>query len=157
MLYSSVTKAATLLLTASAAVSALPTKRQESCDAVHIFLARGWNETYPGRQGKLAGAICYGLESCGYEDVQFSSLPTDDYCASVAEGQRNGVAQMTAYAQRCPDSKLVLSGYSQGANVAGDILGGGGGPFGTAPNNCEVEYNAGLDPATSPGNQGMPT
>ncbi|KAH0292338.1 alpha/beta-hydrolase [Aureobasidium namibiae CBS 147.97] len=114
------------------------------CRDVHIFLSKGWNEPYPGRQGKLAGAICYGLDSCDYEDILFYNPDGSDYCTAVKEGDTNGINQMTAYAQKCPGSKLVLSGYSQGANVAGDILGGSdicGGP------------NPGLDPSTSPGNQ----
>lgn len=145
---------ATVCLAASTVVSAHPLQqRQDDCSAVHIFIAKGWNETYPGRQGKLAGAICYGLDSCDYEDVLFSNTPEDDYCGSVTEGAINGVAQITAYNERCPDSQLVVSGYSQGSNVAGDILGGGGGPFGTPPLNCSVGYTDGLDPTTSPGNQ----
>lgn len=146
-----------LCLTASSAVSAFPSKpvekRQADCAAVHIFLAKGWNEPYPGRQGKLAGAICYGLDSCDYEDIYFYNTPDAVYCDSVTEGDVNGVAQMTAYADRCPDSQLVLSGYSQGANVAGDILGGGGGTFGNSTVNCTVAETQGLDPTTSPGNK----
>ena len=135
------------------AVAAAPAKRQTPCSAVHIFLSKGWNEPYPGRQGKLAGAICSSIDSCDYEDILFSNTPDDDYCGSVTEGNTNGVAQMTAYAERCPNSKLVLTGYSQGANVAGDILGGGGGRFGNATVYCEVGQTAGLDPETSPGNK----
>jgi len=152
-----------LYLAASSAVSAFPSgnveKRQASdlpCAAVHIFLAKGWNETYPGRQGKLAGAICYGLESCDYEDIQFvnnGAFDASTYCTSVTEGDANGVVQMTAYAERCPDAQLVLSGYSQGGNVAGDILGGGGGLFGDSESNCTIATIAGLDPTTSPGNK----
>lgn len=123
------------------------------CTNVHIFLAKGWNEPYPGRQGKLAGATCYGLESCDYEDILYYNTPDADYCASVFEGNTNGVAQMNAYAERCPDSRLVLSGYSQGANVAGDILGGGGGVFGNSTVNCTVGETPGLDRTTSPGNK----
>jgi acetylxylan esterase len=141
-----------IALLATAAVAA-PAKRQTPCADVHVFLSKGWNEPYPGRQGKLAGAICYGRESCDYEDILFSNTPEDDYCASVTEGNTNGVAQMTAYADRCPDSRLILTGYSQGANVAGDILGGGGGRFGNETVYCEVGQTAGLDPETSPGNK----
>jgi predicted esterase len=31
------------------------------------------------------------------------------------------------YAERCPNSKLILAGYSQGGQIATDILGGAGG------------------------------
>lgn len=141
----------TTLLAAASTVSAAPSqKRQGGCADVHIFIAKGWNEPYPGRQGKLAGSICWSLESCDYEDIHFSNAPEDDYCASVTEGAASGVAQMTAYAERCPNSKLVLSGYSQGANVAGDILGGGGGRFGES---CTIGQSAGLNPYSSPGNK----
>jgi acetylxylan esterase len=149
----------TALLATVVAVAAAPAKRQTigaPCTDVHIFLAKGWNEPYPGRQGKLAGAICYDLPSCDYEDIQFYNPPEADYCASVTEGDVSGVAQMTAYADRCPDSKLILSGYSQGANVAGDILGGGGGNFGNETVFCTVGTNPGLDPETSPGNKRKP-
>ncbi|KAL2436299.1 hypothetical protein ABEF95_007916 [Exophiala dermatitidis] len=125
-------------------------RRDDSCKDVHIFLAKGNNEPYPGRQGKLAGAICYGLDSCDYEDIQYYNPVEADYCASVTEGAQNGLSQVTAYAARCPDSKLVLSGYSQGAQIVGDVLGGGGGVF---FNNCTQPANAALDPTTSPGNK----
>lgn len=137
-------------------VDTVTEKRQSQgapCTDVHIFLAKGWNEPYPGRQGKLAGAICFGLDSCDYEDIIYYNAPDADYCASVTEGNTNGVAQMTAYADRCPDSRLVLSGYSQGANVAGDILGGGGGRFGNETVYCTVGDTPGLSRTTSPGNK----
>jgi hypothetical protein len=161
-----VSKLATLCLAVASVVSpvsaapfthrAVSEKRQvqgAACTDVHIFLAKGWNEPYPGRQGKLSGATCSGLESCDYEDILYYNAPDADYCASVFEGNTNGVAQMTAYAERCPDSRLVLSGYSQGANVAGDILGGGGGVFGNSTVNCTVGDTPGLDRTTSPGNK----
>ncbi|KAI4730776.1 alpha/beta-hydrolase [Aureobasidium sp. EXF-10728] len=129
---------------AAPAPSATNKNTDPSCRDTHIFLARGNNEPYPGRMGKLAGAICYGLDSCDYEDIMFYNPVDSDYCTAVKEGDVNGISQITAYAQKCPGSKLVLSGYSQGSNVVGDVLGGSdfcGGP------------NPGLDPSTSPGNQ----
>jgi hypothetical protein len=124
--------------------SPLLTPRQAPCASTHIFLAKGWNEPYPGRQGKLAGSICWSLDSCDYEDIYFSNTLQDNYCASVTEGAASGVAQIEAYAARCPGSKLVLSGYSQGANVIGDIIGGGGGRFGDGEGACEVGWSGGL-------------
>jgi acetylxylan esterase len=99
------------------------------CSSVHIFLAKGNNEPYPGRQGKLVTAICSGLDDCDYEDVQWQNMLENEYCGAVEEGAANGAAQIKAYNKKCPDTKLVLSGYSQGGQTIGDILGGGGGTF----------------------------
>jgi hypothetical protein len=115
------------------------------CDDVHVFIAKGNNEPYPGRQGKLVAAICDGIANCDYEDIQFYNPLPAPYCQSVAEGARNGVDQITEYNARCPDTKLVVSGYSQGGQVAGDILGGGGGVL---FEDCQQPGNAGI-PANS--------
>ncbi|KAF5978928.1 acetylxylan esterase [Fusarium bulbicola] len=139
----------TLLLIAATTVNAIGI-RDDDCKDVHIFLAKGNNEPYPGRQGKLAGAICSGLKSCDYEDIQFQNALQDPFCDSVTEGVKNGIKQITAYNKKCPDSKLVVSGYSQGAQVVGDILGGGGGVF---FQNCVEPDLQGLNPKTLPGSK----
>lgn len=136
--------------TSGAAPAATPTSASW-CKDVHIFLAKGNNEPYPGRQGALADAICNGLPSCDYENIMYYNPVGYDYCAGVSEGDANGHNQIVAYAQSCPNAKLVLSGYSQGTNVIGDILGGGGGPFGVQK--CIIADSPSLDPSTSPGNQ----
>ncbi|KAF5531739.1 acetylxylan esterase 2 [Fusarium napiforme] len=138
----------TLLLIATATVNAIGIR--DDCKDVHIFLAKGNNEPYPGRQGKLAGAICSGLKSCDYEDIQFQNALEDPFCNSVTEGVKNGIKQITAYNKKCPDSKLVVSGYSQGGQVVGDILGGGGGVF---FQNCVEPDLQGLNPKTLPGSK----
>ncbi|KAM5354265.1 hypothetical protein ACJ41O_000915 [Fusarium nematophilum] len=120
------------------------------CKEVHIFLAKGNNEPYPGRQGKLAGAICSDLKSCDYEDIQFYNPVEAPYCDSVFEGAKNGIQQITDYNRRCPEAKLVVSGYSQGGHIVGDILGGGGGVF---FQDCVQEGNEGLDPVSRPANK----
>ncbi|KAK7927328.1 hypothetical protein PG985_004326 [Apiospora marii] len=132
--------AAAALLSASAvaqaAVAPTPADLQArqstgtgKCTDVHVFLAKGNNEPYPGRQGELVNAICKGYDSCDYEDVVMQNMLPDPYCDSVHEGGANTVTQIIAYNKKCPDSKLVLSGYSQGAHVVGDALSGGGGVF----------------------------
>lgn len=124
--------------------------RQTACEAVHFFIARGTTEPYPGRQEDLVKAVCEGLSSCGFEDIIYPAS-FDDYCGSAYGGVVNGTAQITAYAESCPDAKLVLTGYSQGGHVVGDILGGGGGEI---PNqNCTQPISAPLSPETSPGNK----
>lgn len=118
------------------------------CTDVHVFLAKGNNEPYPGRQGKLVNAICQGYDSCDYEDVVMQNMLPDPYCDSVHEGGANTVTQIIAYNKKCPDSKLVLSGYSQGAHVAGDALSGGGGVF---FNGCVEKPVIALDPKSDAG------
>lgn len=140
--------AASLLRAFAASVAV--TCRQEECDAVHIFIARGSTEPYPGRQSAVVDAVCADITSCGYEDIIYPAT-FEDYCNSAAAGVANGTAQVTAYAERCTDAKLVLTGYSQGAQVVGDILGGGGGPF----QDCEQVFNEPLSPDTAPGSSGM--
>ncbi|KAK3066299.1 hypothetical protein LTR53_017412, partial [Teratosphaeriaceae sp. CCFEE 6253] len=119
-----------------------------SCDDVHFFVARGNNEAYPGRQGALIQATCDGLASCGYEDLYYSALYTDLSCQSTYDGAIAGHKQMTAYAALCPHSKLILAGYSQGGQIATDILGGGGG---YSFNGCYQPETPPLDRTTSPG------
>ncbi|KAI2464588.1 carbohydrate esterase family 5 protein [Annulohypoxylon bovei var. microspora] len=125
-------------------------KRQTTCQDVHFFIARGSTEPYPGRQEDLVNAVCEGLSSCGYEDIIYPAA-FEDYCGSAFGGVVNGTAQITAYAESCPDAKLVLTGYSQGGHVAGDILGGGGGEI--SNQNCTQPTNTPLSPETSPGNK----
>lgn len=60
---------------------------------------------------------------------------------SVIEGTAAVENQIIAYVKHCPSSKLVLLGYSQGAQIIGDALyGGNGGGFGpvTPPMNPSI-------------------
>ncbi|KAF4865673.1 Acetylxylan esterase [Colletotrichum siamense] len=119
-------KAITTLFNFILLASAAPGKRQStgsgSCTDLHLFFARGWNEGYPGRQQSLYEATCTGLSSCDYEDILFDASNPSGYPNAVEEGRISGVAQIKAYVAKCPDSKIVLSGYSEGANIVGDIL-----------------------------------
>jgi acetylxylan esterase len=136
---------ASLLHTAAASLSI----RQDECSDVHIFIAKGNNETEPGRQGKLVDAICSDLDSCTYEDIHFDNAYEVEFCSALDAGARNGRAQLEDFGDRCPESMIVVSGYSQGAHVMGDILGGGSGMF---FQNCTQTPNGPLDPNTKPGN-----
>lgn len=96
--------------------SPIDNSRQTSdCDDVHIFLARGTNEDYPGRQISIVYAICNSTETatCGYEDIVYPAAFTPTYCTSEGLGVLHGTQQIEAYASQCPEAQLVLSGYSQ--------------------------------------------
>ncbi|GAD99920.1 hypothetical protein NECHADRAFT_8492 [Paecilomyces variotii No. 5] len=121
----------------------------QNCSSVHFFLARGTFEPYPGRQSELVNATCSQLSNnCDYEDIVFPAISnsTDGFCWSTESGVQNGTKQLIDYANRCPDTKLVISGYSQGAQVVTDILGGGGGQLWGL---CKQALNTALDPSTN--------
>ncbi|KAL2071022.1 hypothetical protein VTL71DRAFT_14048 [Oculimacula yallundae] len=127
---------------ASQAVSQILSRDVSNCTETHVFLARGWNEDYPGRQEYFVETICSTVQgTCDYEDILYHSSFDAVYCDSISEGVRNGISQTIDYNERCPDSKLVVSGYSQGAYVVGDMFAGGGGTFG----DCTQASNEGMD------------
>ncbi|KAK2803379.1 hypothetical protein FQN50_007038 [Emmonsiellopsis sp. PD_5] len=137
--------------TASSPAAPLAANRHSStaCESTHIFIARGLGEPYPGRQGDLANAICQGNPSCGYQSIEYTGT-RDNYCSDVGTGVANGADAISAYAAECPEAKLVLMGFSMGAHVVGDILGGGGGD---CPMGGSQPANDGFDPNEAPGNQ----
>ncbi|KAI4638567.1 hypothetical protein J4E93_009867 [Alternaria ventricosa] len=120
----------------------------DDCKPFHVFVARGSDEPYPGRLGNLTSKICAaigGSSECGYEDVEYpaksSAWGATAWCESASKGAKSGQEQMKAYSEKCPDSKLIVLGFSQGASVAQDMLGGGGGPVFA----CEQDMNPALD------------
>ncbi|KAJ3280943.1 hypothetical protein HK104_000306 [Borealophlyctis nickersoniae] len=70
-------------------------------------------------------AILWGQETTvTSESIRYSAVfdPT-----STAEGTEAVKSQLIDAASRCPTSKIVILGFSQGALIVGDALGGGGG------------------------------
>lgn len=64
--------------------------------------------------------------SCDYEDIAYDAYSTD-YCPSVADGELLALKQINAYYAKCPETAIVLSGYSEGATVLGNVLAGDSG------------------------------
>lgn len=85
--------------------------RQTTCAAVHILIARGTTEEYPGDMGSLANLIIANNDDADYEDVIYPA--TFDYISSTRQGMSVTMNQLTAYVEACPQSKIVLLGYSQ--------------------------------------------
>jgi len=82
-------------------------------------------------------------KSCDYEDIAYDAYSTD-YCPSVADGEVIALKQINAYYAKCPETAIVLSGYSEGATVLGNVLAGDSGdPF------CFSKNNAGLTETSS--------
>ncbi|KAF7935577.1 hypothetical protein EAE99_002557 [Botrytis elliptica] len=96
------------------------------CAPVHLIIARGTTESYPGTLESLAGLITDANPGTDYESVIYPA--TDETSTnSYAEGLVAAQDQFTAYAESCEDSKIIFLAYSQGAMVVGDMLAGGGG------------------------------
>lgn len=129
------TKTAVTMLLGSSMVAASPvsressrhTSRQSDCSAVHIITARA--STEPAGEG-IIGGVADGIEESNSDvsreavDYPAKLMPYDD---SSQKGTEALTEQLTAYVNECPDSQVVLLGYSQGAHIIGDVLCGGGG------------------------------
>jgi hypothetical protein len=123
-------------------------KLDAPCADAVIFMARGNNAPYQdSRTFPFVEATCGKLraegKTCDFIEVVFETMMNGDFCTQIAEGVRNGLSQITAFNKKCPCTHLILNGFSQGAWITGDILGGPGG--------CS-QITTGLDNTSAPGN-----
>lgn len=104
------------------------------CAAAHVLAARGSTEPPgAGAIGSLVGSIQTATsQTVSTSAVDYPALLVP-YDASTTAGDAAIARQLTAQVQRCPDQKIVLVGYSQGAQLVGDVLAGGGGVTGLGP------------------------
>ncbi|PNH43695.1 hypothetical protein VD0004_g3840 [Verticillium dahliae] len=121
-----VAKILTPLQQGLAAAAGIDTTREDlaqnaPCAAVTVVFARGTTE--PGSVGLIAGPPFFDAlrDQLGAETLAVQGVA---YPATFAGFNRNGtdgVPSMTAFvdqaATRCPDTKIVMAGYSQGALV----------------------------------------
>ncbi|PGH26755.1 exoglucanase-6A [Polytolypa hystricis UAMH7299] len=121
---------ASLLLVGQALAG--PTEKRQNCPAIHVFGARettvgpGFGSSgsvvnsvlsaYPGSTSEaIVYPACGGQGSCGgvsYQD-------------SAAQGSDAVVTAVNNLNQRCPDTKIVLIGYSQGGQIMDNAVCGG--------------------------------
>ncbi|KAJ5160425.1 uncharacterized protein N7482_007429 [Penicillium canariense] len=99
-----------------------------ACSNVHILIARGTTESYPGSLSTLAELITANNKDTTYENLVYPATDetsTDSYHIGKTVVRK----QLTSFVERCghSDSKLVVLAYSQGAMVIADTLAGGGG------------------------------
>ncbi|HEX3788049.1 MAG TPA: cutinase family protein [Pseudonocardiaceae bacterium] len=127
-----------LVLTAAAAVQANAVAAPGSgCAQVAIITARASGEA--AGEG-ITGALVTQIVNSSSQTVSRASVSypatLTNYASSSAQGESALRTQLTNQVSSCPNQKIVLLGYSQGAQVVEDILsGGGGGSLGatTAP------------------------
>ncbi|MDT5096797.1 MAG: cutinase [Mycobacterium sp.] len=98
---------------------AAPAAGAAPCPDVEIVFARGTTEA-PG-VGGIGGAFVDSLRSqaggrsVGVYAVNYAA--SNDFAASAPAGADDMSAHVRAMAANCPDTKMVLGGYSQGAAV----------------------------------------
>ena len=140
---------------------------------VHIFSARGSGEPGLGNDGVLGkeGAM-YTLavlirdkskQTVTHSGIEYPAsgniTPNTVFTAPpMTESVREGVLAVKAALQdqikKCPNQKIVLLGYSQGAHVVGDALGGGGGKY--TPIGYTLDFGPDTPPVSSDiGDKGM--
>lgn len=127
----------TALLTTGlvAAAATTVTAQNSSCvsgNAVHMIVARASLEP-PGTGviGNVSTKVAEQLPGSNVISVDYPATLTD-YPSSEASGVAAMMSLVTSYASQCPNSRMVLMGYSQGAQVTADVL------CGTMENNFAV-------------------
>jgi hypothetical protein len=142
---------ACLLIRSFAAPSGNLQRRQSvGCKKIHFIFARGSTET--GTMGITVGpAFSRALSTkFGAANVAAEGVPYPADIAGAFSGGTNpsgaaGAVKMAAMAKavmsRCPQSKIVLSGYSQGAEqVHGALAGKNLGPDGAKIAVCILSF-----------------
>ncbi len=120
----------------SIATFAVPAASAEPCPDVEVVHARGTGEDGLGATGQafvdsLRPRI--GAQSLGVYSVNY---PASDEWATGVDGIRDAGAHVNYMAGACPKTKMVLSGFSQGAAVMGFVT--------------SARVPDGVDPATVP-------
>ena len=111
-------------IAAAGPAAAAPAGQTPFCPDVQLLFARGTSEPAGlGRVGQalseqLAGQI--GGRSLGTYPVNYPA--SYDFLAA-ADGAADATNHMAEMAQRCPSTRFVLGGYSQGAAVVDMLLG----------------------------------
>ncbi|WP_026918531.1 cutinase family protein [Gordonia shandongensis] len=120
--------AATGVAVGGATVGEAPSTAAPGCADVHVLFARGTAETAPplGVTGIAFGESMKRRlpgKSVRVEAVRYAASSDFShrlrFAKSVVDGIDNAQRRITSIATHCPDTKIVLGGYSQGAALAG--------------------------------------
>jgi hypothetical protein len=125
-------------VSASALAFAIPAALADACPDLQVVFARGTDD--PSGVGPTGQAFIdslrprVGAKSLDVYPVNYPA--THDWTSAGEDGIRDAGAHVVSMARDCPNTNMVLGGYSQGAAVIGFITSA------AVPN--------GIDPATVP-------
>jgi acetylxylan esterase len=155
---------ASMLLPALAGLAAanpidVDLEARQSCPGVYVFGAR--ETTVPSGYGTSQGLVNMVLSTYSGSQASPISYPAcggQSSCGGISydESARQGtaavVSAVTSLNQRCPNTKIVLIGYSQGGQIMDNALCGGAGATlsGNALNAVKAAIFMG-DPHNAPG------
>ncbi|VDC04512.1 unnamed protein product [Peniophora sp. CBMAI 1063] len=126
-------RAASFLLLGAALASANVLDSRATCPQVHVFGAR--ETTVPpgyGTAGPVVNSILSAFPGATAEAITYpacggqASCGSVSYASSAVQGVAAVASQVNAFNTQCPDTFLVLVGYSQGGQIMDDAYCGGG-------------------------------
>ncbi|EGP86520.1 unnamed protein product [Zymoseptoria tritici ST99CH_3D1] len=128
MFFSKFVSIATVLVASGQALPSLE-DRQSGCPPIHIFGARETTASPGfGTAGVFINLIVGAYPSATTEAINYPATGGDSYGSSMRTGVANIANQINSFNQRCPQAKLVVVGYSQGAQISDNAICGGGDP-----------------------------
>jgi cutinase len=114
--------AVTLTLGSAVLFSPAPSSSAEPCPDVQVVFARGTGEPEGvGPTGQAFIDNLRGREAGKSVDVYAVNYPASNEWSTGLDGIRDAGAHVVSMAGSCPKTKMVLSGFSQGAAVMGFV------------------------------------
>ncbi|KAL7629141.1 hypothetical protein AAE478_000660 [Parahypoxylon ruwenzoriense] len=117
--------------------------RGQSCPKIHIFGAR--ETTAPPGFGSaltVVNLVQQANDGATSESIVYPAAGGNMYAASVTAGVAAVANQTNMFNQMCPESRIVMVGYSQGAQIVDDAFCGG--PDGSSLNTTEASVSSGV-------------